>query len=369
MWQRLKSDRLMMVVIAGGVLVSVTMGIRQSFGLFLTPFSYEYGLPITVWAFAVALHNLLWGLAQPFVGALADRYGAPLVIIVGALIYCAGLAITGLVPSEPGMIVGTGLMVGFAMSCTSFGVILAAIGRAAAPEKRSSALGLATAIGSIGQIIVPPLTQFFIDQWGTGVAFFCLAALILLVMPFCLPLGRAEAPGAAAIPAPSFADTIAAVRAALADRNYVLLTLGFFTCGFQLAFVTTHLPGYLVLCHLPIGLGATALAVIGFFNMIGSWLCGQAGNRWQPHKVLGWLYIIRAATFCGFLLLPKTPEVVLGFAAVLGFTWLGTIPLTSGVIARLFGVRNMGMLARRLLSQPPGRLASSAPGSAGWASS
>lgn len=344
MWQRLSANRLMMSVIAGGILVSAAMGIRQSFGLFLTPFSFDYGLPITVWAFAVALHNLVWGLTQPFVGAAADRYGAPVVVIVGAVVYSCGLAVTGLMPTGFGMIVGTGIMVGFGLSCTSFGVILAAIGRNAAPEKRSSALGLATAIGSIGQILIPPLAQFLIDQWGIGVAFFCLAGLILLAMPFCLPLAEDSAPHGQAASAPSLTETLDAVRAALSDRNYVLLTLGFFTCGFQLAFVTTHLPGYLVLCHLPIGLGATALAVIGFFNMIGSWMCGQAGARWRPHKVLGWLYLVRAATLCVFLLLPKTPEVVLGFAAVLGFTWLGTIPLTSSVIARLFGMRNMGML-------------------------
>lgn len=344
MWQRLRSNHLMMSVIAGGIMVSAAMGIRQSFGLFLTPFSFDYGLPVTVWAFAVALHNLVWGLTQPFVGALADRYGAPIVVTAGAVVYGGGLAVTGLMPTGLGMIIGTGLMVGCGLSCTSFGVILTAIGRNAVPEKRSSALGLATAIGSIGQFLIPPATQLLINQWGLGAAFLTLAALVLLAIPFGLPLEPPSPALQQSAEALSPTGMIAAVRRALGDRNYVLLTIGFFTCGFQLAFIATHLPGYLVLCHLPVGLGAAALAVIGFFNTIGSWLCGQAGARWRPQKILGWLYLTRAATLCAFLLLPKTPAVVLIFSAVMGVTWLGTVPLTNHVIARLHGVRNLGML-------------------------
>lgn len=344
MTARASRNPLMLAIVAGGLVVSVAMGIRQAFGLFLTPFSFDYGLPVTTWAFAIALHNLVWGVTQPFVGAATDRYGAPIIIVLGALVYCAGLALVGFAPSAVTTIVGVGVLVGCGLSCMSFGVVLGAIGRAASPQQRSSALGLATAIGSIGQFLIPLLAQWLIDHWGLNIAFVALAAVALIGIPFGLPLKATSVRSGSAAGATSVAGMITAVRAALGDRNYMLLTIGFFTCGFQLAFITTHLPGYLVLCHLPVGWGATALAVIGFANMIGSWLCGQAGARWRPQHVLGWIYLVRAATLCAFLLLPKTPAIVLGFSVVMGVSWLGTVPLTNHVIARLHGVGNLGML-------------------------
>jgi MFS family permease len=344
MTARSTNNPLMMAILAGGLVVSVAMGIRQAFGLFLTPFSFDYGLPVTTWAFAIALHNLVWGVTQPFVGAATDRYGAPIIIVLGAVVYCAGLALVGFAPSAVTTIIGVGVLVGFGLSCMSFGVVLGAIGRAASPQQRSSALGLATAVGSIGQFLIPLLAQWLIDRWNLNVAFVVLAAVALIAIPFGLPLKKTSGQHGGAGGTTSVAGMITAVRAALGDRNYLLLTIGFFTCGFQLAFISTHLPGYLVLCHLPVGWGATALAVIGFANMVGSWLCGQAGARWRPQNVLGWIYLARAAALCAFLLLPKTPAVVLLFSVVMGVTWLGTVPLTNHVIARLHGVGNLGML-------------------------
>jgi predicted MFS family arabinose efflux permease len=229
------------------------------------------------------------------------------------------------------------------MSCTTFGVVMTAVGRSASAEKRSLAMGLASAGGSLGQMTLPPVTQLAIDDWGLTAALLGLAILLVAVVPFGLLLGgRRTAPGPSAdTRGPSLGQIL---DQALRHRGYRLLTLGFFACGFQLAFISTHLPGYLSLCHMPIGLGAAALALIGFFNMIGSWACGWLGGRLRQQHVLGWLYLIRGAAIAVFFLAPKTEEGVVLFAAVMGLTWLGTVPLTSGWVAKVFGVGHLGTL-------------------------
>lgn len=341
---------LMLIVVAAGITMSIAMGIRQSFGLFLDPLSYDRGLPITVWALAMALQNLVWGFAQPLAGAAVDRYGTSIVVISGVVFYAIGLMLTALVPGSAVLLLAMGVLVGLGLACTGFGTALAAVGRAASPAQRSKALGLSGTLGGIGQVALPPITQAVIGDHGIGIAFLILAAVMLLALPFGLALrdhdaGAAPSPRSASpdirIPRPS---PLKIIRTAAADRGYLLLTIGFFTCGFQLAFITTYLPGYLITCHMPAGLGATALSLIGLFNMAGSWLCGHAGARWRPQHVLGWLYLVRAATLFGFLVLPKSELTVFAFAAIMGLTWLGTAPLTNGVIGRLFGVRDLGTL-------------------------
>ncbi|BBK42680.1 MFS transporter [Allostella vacuolata] len=330
-------------ILAGSLIVSAAMGIRQTFGLFLGPFSLDHGLPVTVIAFAIAIHNLVWGVAQPFAGAATDRFGAAPVVAAGAVLFALGLVVAALSTSGPMLVLGLGVLVGIGVSCTSFGVVLSAVGRAASPARRSMAMGLASAGGSLGQVVLVPLTQWISDQSGMASALIVLAGCILAAAPLGLVLDRTQRRSPPP-PEPTVLPLRAALGQALRHRGFVLLTLGFFTCGFQLAFIATHLPAYLTLCQMPAALGATALALIGLFNMIGSWGCGWLGGRFPPQRILGWLYLLRGGAIALFFLAPKTELSVVLFAAAMGLMWLGTVPLTSGVVARVFGMRHLGTL-------------------------
>jgi predicted MFS family arabinose efflux permease len=333
----------MLVILAGALILSAAMGIRQTFGLFIGPFSFDRGLPVTQIAFAIALHNLVWGFAQPFAGAAADRYGSAPVVAFGATTFAAGLGLAAVAPNSALLIVGMGLLVGIGVSCTTFGVVLPAVGRIATPEKRSMALGLVSAGGSAGQVLMIPLVQGIRLSSGVATSLFVLAFLMLSIAPLGILLDRRARVGTPVQEAPA-APLREVLALATRHRGYRLLTLGFFTCGFQLAFIATHLPEYLSLCHMPLGLGATALALIGLFNMAGSWACGWLGGRFRQQHVLGWLYLIRSMTIGAFFVLPKSTASVVIFAAVMGLTWLGTVPLTSGLVAKVFGTRHLGSL-------------------------
>ncbi len=335
---------LLVALLVGATVMTMGLGVRQTLGLFVEPFSTERGVPVTVFALAVALHNLVWGLAQPFSGAAADRYGAGPVISTGAVLYALGLAVSAIAPTGAAALVGVGILTGLGVSCTTFGVVLAAIGRAAPPEKRSMAFGLASAGGAVGQMGLLPLTSWTLTTSGIQTALLVLAACLLAVVPLGFFLeGRlsTKTRGSEEAATLSFAAAVAEARR---HPGYVLMTIGFFSCGFQIAFIATHLPGYLTLCHMPLGLGATALAVIGFFNIFGSYACGWLGQRFRPQHCLAWLYLVRSAAIVVFFYGPKTPTTVLVFAAVMGLLWFGVAPLTNGLIARMFGVGNIGVL-------------------------
>ncbi len=333
---------LLLVVVAAALIMSVALGTRQTFGLFLGPFSTDHGLPVTLVAFAIALHNLSWGVAQPLAGAAADRWGAAPVVGIGAVAFAAGLVLSALAPDGPMLVLGMGVLVGLGISCTSFGVVMSAVGKAAPPHRRSQAMGLASAGGSLGQVLLVPLAQGVTTGWGMAVSLMVLAGIILAAAPLGVLLDKREPQAAAqSVPAIPLREALAQAGS---HRGYHLLTLGFFTCGFQLAFIATHLPGYLSLCHMPMGLSATALALIGLFNLAGSWGCGWLGGRFRQQHVLGWLYLVRGAAITAFVLLPKTELSVILFAAAMGLAWLGTVPLTSGLIAKVFGVHNLGTL-------------------------
>jgi predicted MFS family arabinose efflux permease len=336
-------NKAMRVTIAAALIMSAAMGIRQTFGLFIGPFSFDRGMPVTLIAFAIALHNLVWGLAQPFAGAAADRFGAAPVVAFGAMTFAAGLAVAAVAPSGAMLIVGIGLLVGIGISCTSFGVVLTAVGRAATPQKRSMAMGIASAGGSLGQVLLVPLAQTLTAASGISTSLLVLAGLMLLAAPLGILLDHRDAT-TVPVSEPALVSLSAVLSQAARHPGYRLLTLGFFACGFQLAFIATHLPGYLLLCHMPVGLGATALALIGLFNMAGSWGCGWLGGRFRQQHVLGWLYLVRSVAIAAFVLLPKSDGSVIVFAAVMGLTWLGTVPLTSGLVAKLFGIRHLGTL-------------------------
>jgi predicted MFS family arabinose efflux permease len=331
------------VIVAGALILSAAMGIRQTFGLFVDPIALDRGLSLSTIAVAIALHNLVWGFAQPFAGAAADRYGAAPVVGFGALAFAAGLTLAANASTGFLLVIGMGLLVGIGVSCTTFAVILTSVGRVATPERRSMAMGLASAGGSFGQFALVPATQLLSEASGLSVALLALAVLMVAVSPLGLVLDRRR--GVPASGPPPLAYSLSDVLAlACRHRGYILLTLGFFTCGFQLAFIATYLPGYLVLCNMPAGLGATALALIGLFNMVGTWACGWLGGRVRQQYVLGWLYLTRGLAIAVFFFLPKTDASVLAFAAVMGLTWLGTVPLTSGLVAKIFGTEHLGTL-------------------------
>lgn len=338
-----RSNRTTLVLIAGAIILSAAMGIRQTFGLFVGPFSADRGISLSVIAVAIAVHNLVWGFAQPFAGAAADRYGAAPVVGFGAFAFAGGLALSASASSGLQLIIGMGLLVGVGVSCTTFAVVLTSVGRVASAERRSMAMGIASAGGSFGQFLMVPLTQLLSEASGITISLFALAGLMIAVAPLGIILDRRDVDSSSPKVELSYSlETVLSL--AFHHRGYLLLTLGFFTCGFQLAFIATYLPGYLVLCNMPIGWGATALALIGLFNMIGTWTCGWLGGRIRQQYILGWLYLIRGVAIAVFFYLPKTDISVILFACVMGLTWLGTVPLTSGLVAKIFGVQHLGTL-------------------------
>jgi len=342
-------------LMCGAAILTLTMGIRQTFGLFLTPMSGDLGISREAFAFAIAMQNLLWGVLQPFAGMFADRYGVLRVLFFGAAAYALGLvamaAGTGLV----GLNLGGGLLVGLALSCTSFAVVLGAVGRAVPAERRSAALGIASAGGSFGQFVMAPIGLSLISANGWSTALLILAGFALLMAPLAVVLARAtrasseytagqshERDEPAASPGPLGA--LGALGEAGRHHGYWYLTIGFGVCGFQVVFIGVHLPAYLADLGMSPGVGATALALIGFFNIIGSWGCGVLGGLHSKKRLLAGLYLLRAMTIAVFLAAPKTETAVLVFAASMGLLWLGTVPLTSGLVGQIFGMRHLGML-------------------------
>ena len=332
------------VVAAAAASISLALGVRQTFGLFLLPLAAEQGLSPVWLGSAVAIHNLVWGIGQPLSGAIADRHGAGRVMAGGALLLGAGLGLPALFPHPAAILIGVGILTGLGVACTGTGAALAAVGRAAPPEKRGEMIGLASAGGSLGQAAMVPLAQSLIGGIGAVLTLGILAVTVLVIVPIARTVEWTP-PLRGSGPAPTgLAGLPGLARMALADRDYALLTGGFFACGFQLAFLTMHLPSHIQLCGLPAGLGAMTLMTVGLFNIPGSWLCGRVSNHMRPELALGWIYLLRSVAIAVFVLVPPTYAGTLVFAAVMGFVWLGTIPLTSAAIARRFGVGDLGAL-------------------------
>ncbi len=332
-----------LLVAAAASSISLALGVRQTFGLFLLPLAVEEGLSPAILGGSVALHNLTWGIGQPVTGALADRYGAGRVMAGGSLLLAAGLALPALLPSAAAMFLGIGVLTGLGVACTGTGAALAAVGRAVPPERRGEMIGLASAGGSFGQAALVPVAQGLIGSFGAVATLGTLAVGMLAIVPVAR-LVEWRPPGGGGAAAGARPALFALARTALAERDFALLTAGFFACGFQLAFLTTHLPSHLSLCGLPVELGAMALMTIGLFNIPGSWLCGRVSNVMQPERALGWIYLLRTVSIVCFVLAPPSYGGTLVFAAVMGFVWLGTVPLTSAAIARRFGVADLGAL-------------------------
>lgn len=327
------------ILLSAAVVLALNMGVRQTFGLFTEPVTLEFGMSRGNFALSIAIQNLLWGLLTPFFGAIADRHGTGRVLVVGALVYVVGLMIMALGDSAGAFYLGSGLLIGIAVSACGFPMVLAAVARSTPPEKRALALGLSSAGGSAGQFVLLPSSQIMIQQLGWQTTLIVLAALCLLIIPLATALkGR---PAQSAGSSLSFGQALAEAGR---HRGFQLANVGFFVCGFHVAFIATHLPAYIVSCNLPAMVGATALGVVGFFNIIGGVMAGVLGQRFQRKNLLTLIYLARALVIAAFMLGPKTEVAVLLFSAAFGLLWLSTVPLTSGLVGILFGPRYMATL-------------------------
>jgi MFS family permease len=349
-----KAPLLTPVLFASCAILLVSFGIRATFGVFQIPIAEQFGWPRADFSFAIAIQNLAWGFGQPLFGAIGERFGDRRAIVLGALCYAAGLSLSAFAVT-PGGHQFLNVFVGFGIAGTGFGVILAIVGRAASPERRSLALGIATAAGSAGQVVGPPLAELLLGvmPWSSVFLVFAAATLAVLVV---LPLIK----GPVRAPAHVTEESMGAiVGRAVRDPSFVLIFLGFFSCGYQLAFVTAHFPAFVtevcspipadcVLASLGItttsALGAVAIAVIGLFNIAGTVVARALGHYYRKKYLLANLYLGRTVVAAAFILAPMTPGSVLLFSAVMGALWLATVPLTSGLVAQIWGVRYMGTL-------------------------
>lgn len=333
-------------VACGGAILSIALGTRHGFGLFLQPVSMEHGWGREVFGFAVALSNLTWGLAQPFVGALADRLGARKVLIGGALLYTAGLVGMAHATTPLMLILSLGVLVGLGMSGVTFNVVLGALGRLYPAGQRSLVFGIASAAGSFGQFAMMPIILVALGVIGWYWALIALAVGAAVAIPLAFGIRDAgyATPGTRA-----GSTSREAFGLALGNRNFWLLGTGYFACGFQIVFVGTHFPAFLIDQGFTATHGTIALALIGFFNIFGSFLAGWAGSRWSNARLLAAGYASRAIVIALLISFPLTPASIYAFSIVLGMTWLATVPLTNGVIVGIWGVRHLAMLSGSVL--------------------
>lgn len=332
------SKRLLTLIVCGGLIISLSLGIRSGMGLFLKPMNADLNVGLGVIGFGIAISNLLWGFASPFLGGIADRFGTMRVSIAGALAYIAGMAVLAMSAGATEIILSN-VLTGIGITGAGLSVVLGAVGRAAPPEKRTSALAIVSATGSVGQFFMLPLSQGLLDAYGWSIALFVLAAIAALMLP--LSLGLAGDKTMAASSGQSFRQ---ALSEAAGTRGFWLLTAGFFVCGFHVVFVGVHLPGYLAEKAMPTWLAAWALGVVGLANIVGTLCAGWLGNRFQKKSVLALLYLARSAVFVMFLVVPLSVYSTFAFAFLLGLLWLSTVPLTSGLVAHIFGPAYMSML-------------------------
>ena len=334
-------QRWLVIMLAGATLVSATLGIRQVFGLFLQPISMELGTGFQLFSLAIAIQNLVWGLSSPVFGAAADRYGPWRVAAMGVLLYGGGLFLMASFVTDAGIFIGQ-ILIGLGLGSAGISIAIGAVARAAPPEKRSLAMGLVTSFGSFGQFALVPVTQILMVQGGWQFALLMLSVIMASMVAVAMGL-RTPAGSARPIEGPIL--TIGAtLQQAVSSRDYILLTVGFFVCGLQLVFITTHLPTYLHDAGLSPDISSWALALIGLFNIIGAFVCGWLGGVVSKKKSLATVYLLRGITIAAFILIPPTPVTALLFGACMGLLWLGTIPLTSGLIVVFFGPRYLSML-------------------------
>ncbi|MGI9417661.1 MAG: MFS transporter [Geminicoccaceae bacterium] len=331
----------LVIIIAGCLISTVGFGLRSVFGLFLEPMTVAQGWSRETFALALAIQNLLWGAGVPVAGALADRFGPSRVIALGAIVY--GIGVYGMAEAETSLMLHlfAGIVTGLGVAFTAFSIAMAAMARVVGPERRSLALGLGTAAGSFGQVLFSPLAQAWIQSFGWHDALLILAMVAGVIIPLAFIL-----PNDTSVKGEPANDQRMgeALREAFAHRGYVLLTIGFFVCGFHVAFITVHFPAYVRDLGLAAEVGAYAIALIGLFNIVGSFLSGVYGQRRSKKSGLSTIYALRALTIAALLFAPKTDLTIYLFAGAMGILWLSTVPLTTGIVAQVFGVRYMATL-------------------------
>jgi MFS family permease len=340
-----------MLMLASAAILMITMGARQTTGLFLSPINTSTGLGIVSISFAMAVGQFVWGAAQPVFGAIADKYGSVRVVVAGGLLLAFGTALTPFMHSQWGLLLSIGVLSAAGAGAGSFSILIGATAQQLPPERRPFASGFINAGGSFGQFVFAPLMQAIISSAGWIAAMLTMAATTLLTIPLAWPLRKrpaaVAAPQAGALAKPPAAAEIGLgkqVKIAMRDRSYLCLHAGFFTCGFHIAFLVTHLPGEVALCSLPAGVSATALALIGLFNIAGSLTAGMLSSRYRMKHLLALMYGSRAVIIMLYLMAPKTAWTFYIFAAALGFTWLATVPPTAGLVGKLFGTRYLATL-------------------------
>ncbi|MDR2240948.1 MAG: MFS transporter [Zoogloeaceae bacterium] len=332
-----------LMLLCCGIIVSLSLGIRHSFGLFLQPMTQDLSWSREAFSFAIAIQNLTWGASGPITGWLADRFGAGKVVFSGGILYAAGIWLMAHATTPFMLTLSAGVLVGLGLSATAFTVIFSAIGRAVAPEKRAAALAIVGAAGSFGQFLLVPTGQYLISNMGWFTALMGLALAAALIMPISLGAAERKAhPGNAQAVAQSAGE---ALREAFSQRAFWLITLAYFVCGFHVVFIGAHLPSYLIDKGLNANTGMLALALIGLFNIFGTYGFGLAGGRWSKKKLLATIYCSRSVCIVLFLLAPLSTLSVAVFAAAMGALWLGTVPLTNGLVAQIFGVRYLAMIS------------------------
>ena len=340
------SKTLIIMLIGSAFILALSLGIRHGFGLYLVPMSHEFGWSHQVFSLAIAMQNLFWGAVQPFTGALADKYGSKKVVAIGGVLYVIGLLLMSISSSAWLLDLSAGLIIGMALSATSFSVLLSAVGRAAHPSRRSMAMGIASAAGSFGQFIMLPTTLLLIKNMGWSSALVISAILVALIIPLAWTLKAPMYvdPNAKATtkPALTFKQIL---NIAFKHKPFLWLGLGFLVCGFQVVFLGIHLPGYLIDHGFDASTGTIFLALVGLFNIIGTYGAGYLGDKFSKPHLLMWLYGLRGIAIIAFLALPLTIWSVYAFGTVMGLLWLSTVPLTNGIVANIFGVKYLTMLS------------------------
>src|SRR5437867_2025182 len=331
---------MLLLIVLSGLISSLCMGLRQSLGLFMRPMTLDLGISAAAFGFSIALQNIVMGLSQPFIGALGDRYGPRPVLVGTALLYTAGLLLMMFSKALPGALEVAGFLMGVGTAGTGFGVLMGTVARATPPEKRSQIVGLVAAAGSLGTMVIAPFGQWLIDGFGWKAALVGFAVLAASMVLLSLPIREQPVAGATS----SKMKLGDALREAISHRGYLFMTLAFFACGFQLTFILTHLPAYLQLCGVAPGVAASALALIGLFNTIGTYLFGLLGARYSQKHLLALIYLLRTLIIIAFLAAPISQTSTLIFAAAMGFLWLGVAPLITGIIGRVFGLTHFNTL-------------------------
>lgn len=332
------------ILVGAGVMLTLAMGMRQSMGLFQPHMIRDIGITAADFSLAIAIQNIVWGLTQPFVGALVDRSGARRVAVSGVLLYALGLWLSMQATSAGMLILGTGLCVGVALSCVASNVAMNVTSKTVAPIRRTLAMGAVGAVGSLGLMLASPLAQGLISTEGWKVALGAFLGLTLIMLPAAWAAGGADRIEVEQAPGGKSQSVTEALREAMSHRGYIVMALAYFVCGLQLVFITTHLPTYLEICGIAPSVGATALALIGLFNAMGSWLFGWLGGRYSKRFLLGGIYVLRSLIIAAYFILPPTPTTTLVFAAAMGSLWLGVIPLLNGLVIHLFGMQFMATL-------------------------